>query len=243
MHGQKHPTREQIKKAFFIFAMENHPDVATSQDPDAARQRFIQGTEEYEKLIERCEARGNSSCRQDAVPETTYYKRDKTPPGEKPQWGTGTYRWTSNEQDESKLSPLQREVKRCVAAGELHAALDTWEVSSGGDLGLLLYLLEECRTREVVPDVKRVLSCLHAQEMVEDHAREGIVQETAVAIFHGRKTQAYNDLIRCCTYGSSKKEELFSVLDEMHVHDVHKDPETFYQIDQCWQNMRQDYSC
>ena len=158
-HGS---TAAEIKKAFFLFAMANHPDVS-KLDPEVAKQRFIQGSEEYEALMVGAAGRGGaSSPGGQRSTTTTWYTRDKG--ASKHKWGTGGFKWTTNRVDEAELSAAEKQVRRQVKAGDLEGALDTWDKSLG-DLHLLLFLLEECRVKEVVPNVKRVLSALHASEV------------------------------------------------------------------------------
>jgi len=113
---------------------------------------------------------------------------------------------------------------------------------------LLLFFLDVCKSRGKLPtNITRILALLNQTT----HTDQGptvtnepmAVKETAVAIFQGCKTQAYNDLIRVLTYGGAEKEALYEVLYEMYNNDVDKDFETFYNVDQAWQNMRQEYVC
>lgn len=94
-----------------------------------------------------------------------------------------------------------------------------------------------------MPNVKKVLDSLHSSESPHagqgtgEDGEENVVRETGLMLFESKKTQAYNDLLRVCTYGDeSDTQDLFDVLDEMDNHDVEKDQETFYNIQQAWQN-------
>jgi hypothetical protein len=156
---RKGATVDEIKKAFFVFAMQSHPDVSPL-DPEEAKQRFIQGTQEYEELMSSHRKAGSSKAKNVHGNRTTWTTtRGKGASAEK--WGTGSYRWTTNEADVEKLTKPQQDVRACVIAGNLTGALDAWD-RTYGDLGLLLFILEECRSREVAFALVLQLYCVFA---------------------------------------------------------------------------------
>lgn len=240
-------------------------------NPEEAHERFLRGKLEYEDLRQRVDSMTRTGprgpgprTRSARRSEGNHYTKRDSGAGAAPKWGTGEYRWSTD--INTKLTPLQQLIKTHLTNARKHlkatgtgsneqmtlefsGAVDVWE-RSGGDPGLLLFLLEVCIQLEISPpheSVKRILRILHNQE----HTSKGtstewgddVVKETGIALWNGKKTQAYNDLIRVCTFGNADATVVYEVLGEMYANNVDKDQETFHNIDQAWQNMRQDYVC
>lgn len=239
-------TVSQVRKAFFEFAMRHHPDVAEGC-PDKAVDTFLKGQAEYERLCHEVEERARGGYtpgnrRQAQTQASEFTRGEHTGHG----WGTGDFRWTKPRNQ--PLTLWEKKVRKMVDEDKVEASIVFWETRAMCDLHLLLFILEDCRVARKmppVPSIHSILAVLRGDD--KDKKKNGseeptVVQETAVALQTGQKTQAYNDLIRACTYGNAPREVFYEILEAMWVAEVDKDPETFHNIDQAWQNLRQEYS-